>query len=272
MNMFFRFLGIMRSLPQYEPNEASLLALESNFTNESLSTKDAIFSAYLKKQELNYDNACSVLSTLLNIEDLSTMQIYVQLIQSEVTIKRINRHSFSFSLPKTNLNPEEVLAPYQDDVVLIPKASLLVSPLAKQLILALLPHSHEQLPLKDPLRRHVASVEKVTRSTIQLKFKRSCFPGEEILSQRFLVILRSRRISVRYMYRAMQLLAESPELRSYLFPIKTPLAVIPHVISPPIVTLINKAIGSNFEQFQAVSQIIQGANSQAPYIVFGPPG
>lgn len=272
MNMFFRFLGIMRSLPQYEPHEALLLALESNFTNESLSAKDAIFSAYLKKQQLNYDNACSVLSTLLNIEDLSTMQIYVEFIQAEVTLKRINRLSYCFNMPKTNLNPEEVLAPYQDDVVLIPKASLLVSPLSKQLILALLPHRHEQLQLKDPIRRHVASVEKVTRSNIQIKFKRSCFPGEEILSQRFLIIFRSRRTSFRYMYRAMQLLAESPRLRRYLFPIKTPFAVIPRVISLPIVALINKAIGSNFEQLQAVTQIIQGTNSQAPYIVFGPPG
>lgn len=270
---FFRFLGIMRSLPQYEPNEALLAALESKFTNESLSTEDDTFRAYLKTQRLNYDNACSVLSTLLSIEDLSTMQIYVQFMQSEVTLRRVSKLCYSFTLPKTDHNPEEVLAPFLDDVVLIPKASLLVSPLAKQLIQALLPHGHEQLPLKDPIRRHVASVQKVTRSNVQLKFKRKCFPGEEILGQQFLVILRSRRTSFRYMYRAMQLLAESPKLRRYLFPVKEPLAVLsPHVISLPVVTLLNKDIESNSEQFQAVRQILQGTNSQAPYIVFGPPG
>ncbi|KAH8395393.1 hypothetical protein KR222_009616, partial [Zaprionus bogoriensis] len=262
----------MRSLPYYEPKETLLQALEVNFSNNSLCTDDVSFGTYIRSQRLDYDNVCSVLSTLVSIEDLSTMQIYVQFMQSDTKIRRVSRLSFSFSLHETKVSPEEVLAPYVDDVVLIPKASLLAAPLESQRILALLPHKHEELPLKHPMRRYVASVEKVTRSTIQMKFKRNCFPGDSLMGKRFFVILRSRRTYFRYMYRAMQLLSESPKLRRYLFPIKEPVDEVCSAGSLPEVTLFNGVIASNSEQLQAVKQILHGPNGSAPYIVFGPPG
>lgn len=268
-----RFIAVMRTLPHYEPSQTLLQALDVEFTNESLAKHDTTFGTYLQTQLLDSENVCSVLSILLSIEDVSTMQLYAQLMQPNVLLKKVQKHCFSFVLGKTQINPEEVLAPYLDEAVLIPKASLDAAPLPKQPILALLPHTHETLPRKDPRRRYVASLEQVTRTSIHLKFKRGGFPaGESALAQRYHVILRSRRTPFRFMYRAMQLLQENPQLRRYLFPIQGLQTVTPKVIKLPNVTLFNQSIASNMEQLQAVQHIVNGPSSLAPYIVFGPPG
>ncbi|XP_030554172.1 putative helicase MOV-10 isoform X1 [Drosophila novamexicana] len=268
-----KFIAVMRTLPHYEPSQTLLQALDVEFTNESLAKHDTTFGTYLQTQLLDSENVCSVLSILLSIEDVSTMQLYAQLMQPNVLLKKVQKHCFSFVLGKTQINPEEVLAPYLDEAVLIPKASLDAAPLPKQPILALLPHTHETLPRKDPRRRYVASLEQVTRTSIHLKFKRGGFPaGESALAQRYHVILRSRRTPFRFMYRAMQLLQENPQLRRYLFPIQGLQTVTPKVIKLPNVTLFNQSIASNMEQLQAVQHIVNGPSSLAPYIVFGPPG
>lgn len=268
-----KFNKIMTSLPYYEPKEQLLQAMEVNFTNESLSEKDDTFGAYLRTETLDYDNVCSVLSTLLSIEDVSTMKLYTQLMQSDVTIQKVTKLCYSFTLVgERQFNPEDLLAPCIDEVVLIPKLSLCAAPLPKNPILALLPHKHEHLHPKDSMKRHVVSITQVTRQTIQVLFKRNEFPGEYVLDQSFYVILRSRRTPIRFMYRAMQLLQESPKLRRYLFPIKTPLAVSSGASELPNLALFNTSIASNMEQLQAVKHIVNGPNPQAPYIVFGPPG
>ncbi|XP_034476087.1 putative helicase mov-10-B.2 [Drosophila innubila] len=268
-----KFGKIMRSLPHYEPKQPLLQALEVNFTNESLSTKDDTFGTYLQTECLNYDNVCSVLSTLLSIEDVSTMQLYAQLMQPNVTLKKVSKFSYSFTLlGERQFNPEDVVMPQLDEVVLVPTASLLASPLPEHRILALLPHKHENLRKKDPMRRFVAFIVQVTRQSIQLQFRRNNFPGDTALAQRFYVILRSRRTPFRYMYRAMQLLQESPQLRRYLFPTKSSLTVSSGATNLPNLALLNASIASNMEQLQAVKNIVNGPNIQAPYIVFGPPG
>ncbi|KAL7738019.1 hypothetical protein ACLKA6_006375 [Drosophila palustris] len=268
-----KFEKIMRSLPHYEPKQPLLQALDLNFTNESLSIKDDPFGEYLQTQCLDYDNVCSVLSTLLSIEDVSTMQLYAQLTQPDVSVKKVSKFGYSFTLVgERQFNPEDVLVPYMDEVVLIPKASLLAAPMPEHPIMALLPHKHECLPKKDPMRRFVAPIVQVTRQSIQLTFKSNDFPGDQKLAQRFHVILRSRRTPFRYMYRAMQLLQESPQLRRYLFPTKTSLTVSPGASNLPNLALLNASIASNMEQLQAVKNIVNGPNIQAPYIVFGPPG
>ncbi|XP_043072284.1 putative helicase mov-10-B.2 isoform X2 [Drosophila grimshawi] len=269
-----KFIDIMRSLPHYEPSKVLLQALEVDFTNESLSKENDIFRDYLEKSLLNEGNVCSVLGTLLSIEDVSTMHLYAQLMQPNVKLKRVNNYSYSFKLSsKSNLNPEEIVAPFIDEVVLIPSASLQASPLPKQAILALLPHKHESLHLTHPLCRFLASVVQVTRTSIQCKFERGALPGGDVLAQRFYVILRSRRTPYRFMYRALQLLALSTQLRRYLFPNKAPLQpASSKVVELPNMPLFNTNIAQNLEQLQAVKHIVVGPSSQAPYIVFGPPG
>ncbi|ALC40978.1 CG6967 [Drosophila busckii] len=261
----------MRNLPHYEPSQTILNAEQAEFDNESLTINDAKFETYLQTKRLGADNVCSVLAKLLSIEDVSTMQLYAQLMQSDVHINKMGRFVYSFQLSATQVNPEEVLAPFLDDVVLISQESLIASPLPKQAVLALLPHKHEALPIKDPLCRYIASVDQVTRNRIQFKFKRGAWPGDEALKKSFYVILRSRRTPFRFMYRAMHLLQESPELRSYLFPSKDQQSSYTSRILPAV-ELFNKSISNNLEQLQAVQQLVHGPSSQAPYIVFGPPG
>ncbi|XP_060655088.1 putative helicase mov-10-B.2 [Drosophila nasuta] len=268
-----KFAKLMRSLPHYVPNPLLLQAVELNFSNDSLSTVDETFGAYLKSRRLDYDNVCSVLSTLLSIEDMSTMQKYAQLMQTDVMVTKVGALCYSFMLNDTRLSPEDVLAPSVDEVVLIPMQSLLDDPLPENPVQAQLPHKREHLPLKHPFRRHVACVEKVTCQSLTFKFKdKKAFPGDEAMTERFCVIFRSRRIPFRFMHRAIQLLEKSPGVRRYLFPTQKPQEVPYGCSNLPNLSLFNSNIAYNMEQLQAVKQIVNGPNALAPHIVFGPPG
>ncbi|XP_023171875.2 putative helicase MOV-10 isoform X2 [Drosophila hydei] len=268
-----RLIGIMRELPHYEPSQNMLHSMNVDFDDESLAVESTNFRTYLETQQLDSENVCSVLSTLISIEDVSNMQLYAQLMQPNVFLRKVNKLCYSFVLRgNTQINAEDVVVPNVDEAVLIPKASLEESPLSTQPILALLPHKHEALPLKNPMRRYVATVEQVTRTSIQLKFKRGGVRGDLTITERYFVILRSRRTSFRFMYRAMQLLQESPCLRRYLFPNKTLQTVVSKEKSSSNVILFNPSIVSNMEQLQAVDQIVDGPSTEAPYIIFGPPG
>ncbi|KAH8384825.1 hypothetical protein KR093_009190, partial [Drosophila rubida] len=262
-----------RSLQHYEPDLTMLQAMEANFSNDSLSTEGGIFAAYLKTHRLDYDNVCTVLRTLLSIEDMSTMQTYVQFMQSDVTVSKVSSFCYSYMLNDPSLSPKDVLSPNLDQVVLIPMQSLLADPLPLNPMLAQRAHKNEQLPLKHPLRHHVACLEKVTAQCIQFKFKdNKVFPGDEAMKERFFIILRSRRLPFRFKYRAIQLLEYSPSIRHYLFPVKQAHEVFTGDCNLPNLSLFNPNIASNMEQLQAVKQIFKGPSSRAPHIVFGPPG
>lgn len=263
----------MSNLPYYEPSQNMLKAMSSNFNDESLAVESNTFSSYLQTQQLDSENVCSVLSTLLRIEDISNMQVYAQLMQPKVYLRKVKKLCYSFVVcSNADINVEDVVVPNVDEAVLISKASLQEAPPSKNDIMSLLPHKHESLPLKDPMRRVVASVEQVTRTSIQMKFKRGSLHGELSLTEPYFVILRSRRTAFRFMYRAMQLLQESPCLRSYLFPTKPLPIVMPRVNLSSNVILFNDTIASNMEQLQAVHQIVNGPSKEVPYIIFGPPG
>ncbi|XP_017867878.1 PREDICTED: putative helicase MOV-10 [Drosophila arizonae] len=268
-----KFIGIMCKLPYYEPSQNMLKAISADFNDESLAVDNKTFSSYLQTQQLDSENVCSVLSTLLNIEDISNMQLYAQLMQPKVYLRKIGKLCYSFVVcSKADINIEDVVVPNVDEAVLIPKASLEEAPPSKNDILSLLPHKHESLPSKNPKRRFVANVEQVTRTSIQLKFKRGTLNGDLSLTEPYFVILRSRRTAFRFMYRAMQLLQESPCLRRYLFPTKPLPVVMPRVNLSSNIILFNDTIASNMEQLQAVHQIVNGPSKEGPYIVFGPPG
>ncbi|XP_017124500.1 putative helicase MOV-10 [Drosophila elegans] len=292
-----KLLALMRNLPDSPPTKEMLEAMTTEFTDTDLTKNNAIFEEYLATRRLEFYNVCSVMQTLLSIEDLSTMQLYAQLIQPDVSVQRVSKLRYKIDLKNTTgVNAEDVVAPNLDEVVLVPKPSLLASPLPKPLVLALLPHAHEVLEMKDPNRRHVASVEQVSRTTVHIRFSRGSNPGEEVLiGQRFCAIIRSRRTPFRYMYRALKVLQESPLIRRYLFPFPgwltqmlnrsmiemrncSTLPIWMQVRPPPepaasaSVSLLNSTINSNAEQLQAVQRIVAGPNPQGPYIVFGPPG
>jgi len=286
----------MRNLPHYPPSAEMLDALTTDFTDKDLTATNAVFAEYLATKRLEFYNVCSVMQTLLTIEDLSTMQLYAQLIQKDVAVQRVSKLRYKIALSTTGVNPEDVVAINLDEVVLVPKSSLAVSPLPKQLLLALLPHPHEGLESKDPMRRHVAGVEAISRTNVHIRFNRGNCPKEEdLLGQRFYVIIRSRRTPMRYMFRALKLLQESPLIRRYLYPFPSWLtqmvdqsriqmrdcAILPRWmrVNPPpqpappsAIVLLNPTINSNMEQLQAVQRIVAGPSPQGPYILFGPPG
>ncbi|KAH8402128.1 hypothetical protein KR009_009972, partial [Drosophila setifemur] len=281
-------------LPDFPPSNEMLEALIFQFNDISLA-RNPCFAEYLTNRKLEFYNVCSVMRILLSIEDLSTMQSYATLMQSEVAVQKSKR-MFKIRLAPTKMNAEDVVSPNLDEVVLVPKSSLVASPLPKQLILALLPHSHELLPEKDPMRRFVGTVENVSRTTIHIKFSRGSRPGDDyIFGQRFLIIIRSRRLRFRYMYKALKLLQEMPLVRKYLYPFPEWLnhlvnqsklcmhngevlpswlqAKPPPVLAPTtVLRLLNPSIYDNAEQLQAVKRIVAGPSLQGPYIVFGPPG
>ncbi|SPP73606.1 putative helicase mov-10-B.1 [Drosophila guanche] len=283
-------------LPDYKPSEKMLHALANNFTDAELIDKDAIFEHYLSTEKLEFYNASSVMLKLLTIEDVSTMKLYSQLIEPNVVIHKTKGNMFKAALTSSaSVNAEEVVSPGIDEVVLIPKRSLISSPLPKELILALIPHPHEILPLQNPTRRFVASVEQVSRTSVHFKFGHRGIPDDiEWLSQRYHVILRSTRIPIRCMYRALNKLTEMPGLRRYLFPFPDWLTTMiatsqielhdcklptwmqigptPPPAPPAEICLLNRTISDNKEQLDAVRRIVAGPSSKAPFIVFGPPG
>ncbi|KAH8321921.1 hypothetical protein KR067_009822, partial [Drosophila pandora] len=285
-----------KTLQHYPPSKEMLKAQISEFSDETLIENNEIFADYLENRTLEFYNVCSVMTTLLTIEDLSTMEQYTQFMCADVFPKKVLKFIFEMKLPPTTVSPEDFIAPNLDEVVLVPKCSLVGSPLPKQLVLALLPHHHEHLGKKDPMRRHVASVEQVTRNSLQFRFSRGNYPGDEyILGQPFHVIVRSRRAPIRYMYRALKLLQDNPSVRRYLFPFPGWLtqmveqsqirmegrAALPNWMQvkplaqpapPSAVSLLNPSIYDNEEQMQAVQRIVAGPSLQGPYIVFGPPG
>ncbi|XP_017049396.1 putative helicase MOV-10 [Drosophila ficusphila] len=291
-----RLWALMRNLPHYPPSAEMLQALPTEFTDKDLTTQNAVFAEYLTTKRLEFYNVCSVMQTLLTIEDLSTMQLYALLLQPDVAVQRVGKLSYKIVLKTTSVNAEDVVAPNLDEVVLVPKSSLIASPLPKNLLMALLPHANEFLEKNDPQRRYVANVDQVSRTTVHFRFGRHNWPGDDILQgQGFCAIIRSRRTPFRYMYRALKLLQESPLVRRYLFPFPGWLTQMvdqskiqlrdcgtlpswmqakPKIETVPsqAILLLNPTIYSNTEQFQAVKRIVAGPSTEGPYIVFGPPG
>ncbi|XP_039484081.1 putative helicase mov-10-B.2 [Drosophila santomea] len=288
-----KLLSLMRSLPIYPPSKEMLQALATEFADTDLIANNIMFEDFLHTKRLEFYNVCSVMQTLLTIEDLSSMELYAQLIQADVSVQRVSKLRYKIALKGTRVNAEDFVAPNLDEVVLVPMSSRLGSPLPKQLVLALLPHPHENLSPTDPLHRPVASVEQVSRTTVHVRFSRGNCPNEAVFAgQRFYAIIRSKRTPMRYMYRALMLLQESPLVRRYLFPFPSWLTQMVSTsqknggrcpswmeanppqqpATPTSLSLLNSTIYSNAEQLEAVQRIVAGPSTQGPYILFGPPG
>jgi len=272
----------MDDIDEYEPKDSMLQALKVNFNDESLIAAEKDIAAYLQTQQLNRDNVCMVLKLLLSIEDISTMQTFAKLMETDRIVEKIeiiNKNKkdvsilYKVKVTQTKVNPEDVLTADIDELVLVPKASLLASPRPKHLILEQFKHEHENISSKEPWilqrLRHVGLIKKVERSSITF----TCNSSPDF--RKFKVIYRSNRIPFRLMYEAIDYLKGSSTIRNYLFPLlneRNKNLQIPNVVIPTAFKLINESIATNVEQLQAVKQILAGPNPLAPYIVFGPPG
>ncbi|KAM8711194.1 hypothetical protein ACLKA7_000345 [Drosophila subpalustris] len=266
----------MDELSIYEPSQKMLDALEAGWSEKSLTEADATFGLYLKSRILDYDNVCTVLGMLISIEDISSMQPYSQLIQSDVIVSVEHQDTFSIMTNKTTINVKDVLTPNMDEIVLIPRGFRAISG-----ILALMPHISEQSHCGSSDHRHVAEITSVSHKKVTFQFKineetgkyEHCIPHFLKTNIRYDVIFRAPRIPIRLMHHALDVLQKNSNLRRYLFPI-VDLDKQPTPVSNKLSTLslYNSSIRTNDEQLQAVNQIVAGPNPRAPYIVFGPPG
>lgn len=111
-----------------------------------------------------------------------------------------------------------------DEVVLVPKASSARTKPFKYATDILLPHEDENLcPRLHPLfHRRVATVQKVSKDRVYFRFDL----GDDLTiaqiallyKTRYDIIFRPRRYPLRYQHYALSLLANSYEIRKYLFP------------------------------------------------------
>lgn len=115
-----------------------------------------------------------------------------------------------------------------DEVVLVPKASSETSEVVslKYKTDFLLPHEHEKIFYPDRYRRLIATVQQISKERAHFRFSKdehlSLHQIAALLTTKYDIIFRPRRYPLRYQHRALELLAESVEVRKYLFPNENP--------------------------------------------------
>lgn len=91
----------------------------------------------------------------------------------------------------------------------------------------LLPHLHEKDIFSDTLRRRVATVKEISKERAYFRFSKdenlSATQIAGLLTTKYDIIFRPRRYPLRYQHRALELLAESDDMRHFLFPRINPL-------------------------------------------------
>lgn len=195
----------MHSLSNYNPNKMGLEALEANFNDKSLIKAEPKIRPYLQARQLNYDNYCTVLHTLLSIDDICTIREYVDLTQFNIHVDKNKRKQYFIKFSETTMHNESLLTSHVDQIVLVRRVNEKESSLANPLILANLTQNGR-----------VHTIVRVTRSSVIFNSQ------ENLLDQSFDVIFRAPRIPVRLMYNALEILKKSTDIRRYLFPIADP--------------------------------------------------
>lgn len=278
-------LGMDKVIDYHPPSAMMLLAHAANYTDGSLKAACNSFGPYLDSRQLNIDNVLEVLHTLLTIEDISEMHLYVDLMLYNVQVRAMDifKIDLFINLPKHQMNKyKQLLSPNIDEIVLLPTSTMM-----ERKILTLMPHKDEQQRSDGDYRqikrclqtnfRAAARFKKLTQNGIVFNFRNSdgepcrC-PLDLERIQKFNVIFRSPRIPFIRMFNALKILKASPETVRYIFPDSHSKKLAANSRNLVTLTLINKSIEGNEEQLQAVQQIVTGPNSRAPYIVFGPPG
>lgn len=285
----------------YEPTDKMLNAFRAGFTNRSLAETSTEFASYLHTRELNSENVAKVLEILLAIEDISEMQLYANLMQSNnYVVYDGARNEYLINLDSSGIanRAEDVLNPGMDEVVLVSRQSALASPLPAERILCLTPHRFEELPCEpETNHRHVGKITMVKHKKVWFTLCKEDIKKEIeieieekeaekhihlkdilnkcVIGKKFDIIFRSTRIPFILKYNALSELAKCSATRGYLFPQSKSQSLNPQkLLDDQLQThsLFNESIAKNPEQLLAVRQIIAGPDSRAPYIVFGPPG
>lgn len=274
----------------HPPSEKMLLAHAANYSDGSLKAACNSFGPYLNSRQLNIDNVLEVLHTLLTIEDISEMELYVDLMLNNVQVHALHTDEIDLfiNLPKYQMNKyKQLLSPNIDEIVLLPTTTRI-----ERKIMTLMPHGDEQRSFDeddDDYRdvqnfgllqsnfRAVVRFKRLTQNRIVFNFRNfngdPCkWPRDFKRIKNFNVIFRSPRISFIRMFNVLNILEESPQTLRYIFPDSHAVKLAANSRNLFNLTLINKSIKGNEEQLQAVQQIVTGPNSRAPYIVFGPPG
>lgn len=284
------------------PSKMMLLAHAANYSDESLQSACNSIGPYLKSKQLDIDNVCSVLHTLLTIEDISEMQPYVDLMLDNVQVSAMDSKAIDLSirLPREQTKIyEKQLTPNIDHIVLVPTHIRL-----ERLIMTLIPHRDEDNEERDtPNFRGVARYQRMDGNRVIFNFYNSDgdkYPCPINIKRKYHIIFRSPRTPFIRMFNALATLRSNNSALRYIFPDSTSKkllknsgnfdirmsntleklrdnaalrCIFPESTSKKLnLTLINKSIEGNAEQLQAVQQIVTGPDPRAPYIVFGPPG
>ncbi|XP_075170014.1 mov10 RISC complex RNA helicase [Haematobia irritans] len=274
-----KFFVTKKHLSSYPPSERMKISNKQNFSYPSLCDNE-VMKKYIWNSRLTKDNIQEVFRTILEIEDITVMSDYPALAQKDINIIYVEKRNYRFEISKlclpNNVNIEDIVVPFMDELVIIPKASSLMEEGTppKYVIDPLFPHPHES-EMDQTLRRRIATITKVTKDEINFRLSKdenfNAIQKYALSSTKYDVIIRPRRLPVRYQYRALELLGESDHIREYLFPQVNRLKELENV--PQIeLKLLNSTIASNPEQLEAVECITAGPNPNAPYVIFGPPG
>ncbi|XP_055916357.1 putative helicase mov-10-B.1 [Eupeodes corollae] len=227
-------------LNDYYPDAKVKASQRDNFSDESLNHVSSLFEDYRKGGKLNVRNVCDVLKVTLQIEDLESQKDYLPLYQKAAEIKRFGRE-YSVKLKKLpkNIFLENIVS-ILDEIVLTPIKSF------------------------ENKQYFNAIVEGVYYDTI-------CFQHESFIDEKikYDIMLRPSRLSLKYQFRALEMLSDSMERKLYLFPVDVKFRK--HIIKETL-QLFNPSIKNNFEQLEAVRNIAFGPDVSSPYIIFGPPG
>ncbi|XP_054090982.1 uncharacterized protein LOC105217985 [Zeugodacus cucurbitae] len=259
----FGHFEVEEELEYYYPTNEMKMAQENRFDSIFLAQNDNIIKDYINTKELTPNNVRKIFQMLIEIEDLHTMQPYCQIYLKNVTVtKSENYIKFNINMP-SYIKIDKVLNPLMDEVVFVPLLGRENNQLSYPVDL-LLNHPHESLGRDNKLFREVGLLDKLERKIAYVESSNPHFNS----TKEYDIIFRSRRMSVRYQRRALELLDEVR--RDYMFP-----NINPHKEEETRevkLEIINIQICENPEQLQAVQQIFGGANPYAPYIVVGPPG
>ncbi|XP_073845219.1 mov10 RISC complex RNA helicase [Musca autumnalis] len=263
-------------LPSYPPSERMKISNKQNFSLASLCDSD-IIKKYIGNRRLDKENIKGVFNTLLEIEDLTDISDYPALAQKDVTLKWTEKRKYWMHMPTiSNVNIDDIIVPFMDELVVIPKESsaLAAANPPKYLIDTLFPHPHETEE-DDTIRRRIATIYKIAKDEIHFRFsKDEHFTATQIgslSSTKYDIIIRPRRLPVRYQFRALEILGENEHVRQYLFPETNPVRNMKYEQEFEL-NLFNTTIATNPEQLGAVRCITEGPSPNAPFVIFGPPG
>ncbi|KAL9921358.1 mov10 RISC complex RNA helicase isoform 1-T2 [Glossina fuscipes fuscipes] len=272
-----RKFTVLYPLSFYPPSTAMKSSLDQNFSVTSLKTSSPVMSAYLEDYYLHSENIHIIFRYLLEIEDLTVMSQYPALQQKDVIIHSTGdkeNREFMVKLNNTDNDINEIVDPFMDEVVVVPKYSAV----STGKIDVLLPHLHEQLRGNENLFRRSGVITSISKDVLRFRFNFD--QNSKLLrvndNEKYNLIIRPMRMPLRYQYRALELLTRDRAIRQYLFPVEKSKNLLENPTrnrnERTHLSLFNRSIFENPEQLQAVNRIVNYENLFAPYIIFGPPG